>query len=164
MKYILIILVSFFSCTVFCQSDSIRVELSVSKVDSVINPSLTLNVKIRFDSVHSCTINKTPSLSELICGYGGCLSLTAEKLINNCFTSLLPDCDPNLPVDDKSQRIKISKGDSLFASYDISQITDKTRFPDGTLKFSGTYRIKIFFFYREGQALKRIATNWMYLF
>lgn len=164
MKCLIIILFSFISTSVFCQSNSIKVDFTVSKVDSVLSPSLNLNIKIKFDTVYLCTMDKTPTLSEFICGFGGCLSLTIEKLTNNCFTSLLPDCNTIIPYENINKRVKISNGDSLFASYDISRIIDKTRYLDGTMKFSGIYRAKVFFYYQAGKKQEKITTNWIYIF
>jgi hypothetical protein len=163
LKYLL--LITIFSCAnekLLAQKDCVSLNVFTTKIDSVEDPNLNLEINFISNCKEMINIISQSSISSFLCGISGPIGIRFEKLVDSCFQDWGSDCNSPFPSRPKTFK-ELMSGESIIYKFDIGKILDKKKLENKGIKFKGVYRFKIFHRYMLNNNEKVVSSDWVYL-
>ncbi len=157
---ILLIFLSLACYKANCQSDSIRVEVSV---DTSVNNRFYLNIGISSSKNGPVKVCDSFLAGEIICNTS-CLIVAFQILHKDCFDNRVIECA--FPIYPKSQILKdFTKDDTIHLRLDISDYFDYVIKTTGKVSYSpNTYRFSLIFnYYSLNNKEYSAYSDWIYV-
>lgn len=161
MKYIYCLLVLLTSTTVSGQNKPISLTINGIKDTSANKEVYKIHGEVFVFKGNTIQFDSVTYESEFVCNMGS-IGLDFEKLEDNCYGPIRPDCDPLLPYV-KKPFIQINGNSTYTFDYDISSNFTLKILSSGKITLYGCYRFRIIFRYKyDGKPLTE-KSEWQYL-